>query len=120
MINKLDENSINKMCANNTIPDIPDILRELIDNSIDSNCSDIQIEIVDSGLSQIKITDNGTGINEENFDLLCKRGATTKIKEFEDVFSASTLGFRGQALSAIACLCDVTVITKAKGMNNLY
>jgi DNA mismatch repair protein PMS2 len=112
MIRKLDETSVNKICANMSIPNIPDIIRELIDNSIDSHSKHVRLELVDSGLEKIIITDNGSGINHENFKFLCKRGTTTKLESFDEIFTIKSMGFRGQALSAICCLCDLTIITK--------
>jgi DNA mismatch repair protein MutL len=112
MLKKINETSINKICANLSIPNITDIIKELIDNSIDSNSDMIRIEVVEAGMEKIQITDSGSGIAECNFELLCKRGTTTKLESFDDVFGIKSMGFRGQALSAISCLCDLTVITK--------
>lgn len=111
MIKQIDEISINKISANTSIPSIPDIIKELVDNSIDSGANFIRVSIVESGLDKIEIVDNGCGISEENLTNLCKRGTTTKIKDFDDIFKIQTMGFRGQALSAIACLCKITIIT---------
>ena len=120
MLKKLDSNTIAKICSNISIPSLTDIVKELIDNSLDSNCKNIRLEIVDGGTKSILISDNGCGIPAENFEKLCKRGTTTKISEFEDVFKVKSFGFRGQALSAISHLCDIILVTKTKNDNNIY
>lgn len=120
MIRKLDETSVNKICANMSIPNITDIIRELIDNSIDSDSRHVRLELVDSGLEKIIITDDGSGINHENFKFLCKRGTTTKLESFDEIFTIKSMGFRGQALSAICCLCDLTIITKTMSDENVF
>ena len=120
MLQSLDTNTISQICANISIPSLPDIIKELVDNSIDSSATNIRLEIVEGGVEQIIICDNGTGIKEECFDTLCHRGTTSKLSQFEDVFKLSSFGFRGQALSAIATLCDVTLITKVKESNTTF
>ena len=120
MLQSLDTNTISQICANISIPSLPDIIKELVDNSIDSSATNIRLEIVEGGVEQIIICDNGTGIKEECFDTLCHRGTTSKLSQFEDVFKLSSFGFRGQALSAIATLCDVTLITKIKESNTTF
>ena len=114
MLKKLDKNTITQITSNISIPSIPDIIKELVDNSIDAKSRAIRVEIKDGGLSQILVTDNGTGIPSSHFDSLCQRGTTSKLGDFSDVFKISTFGFRGQALSAICFLCDITLITKTK------
>ena len=87
---------------------------------MDSGCNLVRLEIVEGGTKSILISDNGCGIPASNFDTLCQRGTTTKLSSFEDVFKIKSFGFRGQALSAISHLCDITLITKTKNDINTY
>ena len=120
MLKQLDKKTIDQICSNISIPSITDIVKELIDNSLDSNCSLVRLEIVEGGTKSILVSDNGSGIPAKNFDTLCQRGATTKLSSFDDVFKIKSFGFRGQALSAISHLCDITLITKTKDDINTY
>jgi len=120
MLKQLDKKTIDQICSNISIPSLTDIVKELIDNSLDSNCSLVRLEIVEGGTKSILVSDNGSGIPAKNFDTLCQRGTTTKLSSFEDVFKVKSFGFRGQALSAISHLCDITLITKTKDDINTY
>jgi DNA mismatch repair protein PMS2 len=114
MIKQFEENVINKLCANSTISNVSILIKEIIDNSIDAESNNIKIELKNNGVESICIIDNGSGIAEDNFENLCIRGATSKLESFNDIFKVKTHGFRGQALAAISCLCDLSVITKTK------
>ena len=120
MLKQLDKKTIDQICSNISIPSLTDIVKELIDNSLDSNCSLVRLEISEGGTKSILVSDNGSGIPAKNFDTLCHRGATTKLSSFDDVFKIKSFGFRGQALSAISHLCDITLITKTKDDTNTY
>ena len=120
MLKQLDKKTIDQICSNISIPSLTDIVKELIDNSLDSNCSLVRLEIVEGGTKSILVSDNGSGIPAKNFDTQCQRGTTTKLSSFDDVFKVKSFGFRGQALSAISHLCDITLITKTKDDINTY
>ena len=120
MLKQLDKKTIDQICSNLSIPSLTDIVKELIDNSLDSGCNLVRLEIVEGGTKSILISDNGCGIPASNFETLCQRGTTTKLSSFEDVFKIKSFGFRGQALSAISHLCDITLITKTKNDSNTY
>ena len=120
MLKQLDKKTIDQICSNISIPSLTDIVKELIDNSLDSNCTLVRLEIAEGGTKSILVSDNGCGIPAKNFDTLCQRGATTKLSSFDDVFKIKSFGFRGQALSAISHLCDITLITKTKEDINTY
>ena len=120
MLKRLDQKTIDQITSNISIPSLTDIVKELIDNSLDSGCSLVRLEIVEGGTKSILVSDNGTGIPASHFKTLCQRGTTTKLEKFEEIFKVNTFGFRGQALSAISHLCDVTLITKVKDDNNIY
>lgn len=94
------------------------VIKELIDNALDSNATNITIEISANTLDIIQIKDNGGGIGVEDRQLLCKRGFTSKIRTFDDLtqLGGTFLGFRGEALASIAELSDnVTFTTRIDG-----
>ena len=111
---KLDQNTINHIAAGEVIDRPSSIVKELVENSIDANATNISIEIKDGGISLIRITDNGDGIEESDIKIAFERHSTSKIKDTVDLASISSLGFRGEALSSIAAVCQVELITKTK------
>ncbi len=111
-IKQLDQNTINKIAAGEVIERPCAVVKELVENAIDAKSNAITIEIKDGGISLIRITDNGCGINEDDIETAFLRHATSKIKSIEDLFSVTSLGFRGEALSSIAAVAQVELITK--------
>ena len=111
---KLDQNTINHIAAGEVIDRPSSIVKELVENSIDANATSISVEIKDGGISLIRITDNGDGIDKDDIRIAFERHSTSKIKDTLDLASISSLGFRGEALSSIAAVCQVELITKAK------
>ncbi len=111
---KLDQNTINHIAAGEVIDRPSSIVKELVENSIDANATNISIEIKDGGISLIRITDNGDGIDESDIKIAFERHSTSKIKDTIDLASIHSLGFRGEALSSIAAVCQVELITKTK------
>lgn len=106
---------INKIAAGEVIERPASVLRELLDNSIDAGATKIDIEILHGGKKLIKVSDNGCGMDRGDAALCFERHATSKIKSEEDLFDISTLGFRGEALPAIASVSKVTLITSTLG-----
>lgn len=113
-ITQLDQNTINQIAAGEVIDRPASVVKELLENAIDANATMISIEIKDGGTSLIRITDNGDGIDKDDIKVAFLRHTTSKIKNALDLFSVSSLGFRGEALSSIAALCQVELITKTK------
>ncbi|MFP4403612.1 MAG: DNA mismatch repair endonuclease MutL [Candidatus Woesearchaeota archaeon] len=113
-IKLLDEKTINKIAAGEVIERPSSIVKELIENSIDANSKNIQITINDAGKELIIIEDDGIGMNEEDLIQSVLRHATSKILDFNDLFNIKTMGFRGEALSSIAAVSKLTIITKQK------
>ncbi|RJQ13801.1 MAG: DNA mismatch repair endonuclease MutL [Nitrospiraceae bacterium] len=104
---------INKIAAGEVIERPASIVRELIDNSIDAGSTKIDIDILHGGKKLIKVSDNGCGMDRDDAMLCLERHATSKIKSEDDLFDISTLGFRGEALPAIASVSKITLSTSA-------
>lgn len=114
-IQELDQNTINQIAAGEVVERPASIVKELMENAIDAGATMISVEIEDGGTSLIRITDNGSGIETEDIKIAFLRHTTSKIRTAIDLLSVSSLGFRGEALSSIAAVCQVELITKTKG-----
>lgn len=112
MIKLLDSLTINKIAAGEVIERPASVVKELLENSIDSKSTAITIEIKEGGLSFIRITDNGTGIEKDQVKTAFLRHATSKINDAEDLSHIGSLGFRGEALASIAAVGQCEIITK--------
>lgn len=112
MIHLLDQHTIDKIAAGEVIERPVAVVKELVENAIDSGANAITIEIKEGGISFIRITDNGCGIERSEIPLAFQRHATSKISTIEDLLSVKSLGFRGEALSSIAAVAQVELITK--------
>ncbi len=113
-IQVLDQNTINQIAAGEVIDRPASIVKELLENAIDAGATMITVEIKDGGTSLIRITDNGSGIEKEDIQVAFLRHSTSKIKTALDLVTVSSLGFRGEALSSIAAVCQVELITKVQ------
>ena len=113
-IKVLDQSTINQIAAGEVIERPASIVKELLENAIDAKASAITVEIKEGGIGFIRITDNGCGIEKEDVKVAFLRHSTSKIRTAEDLVSVSSLGFRGEALSSIAAVCQVELITKTK------
>ena len=113
-IKLLDSNTISKIAAGEVIERPSSIVKELIENSIDANANQITIEIQDSGISLIRVTDNGEGMSKDDLELAFERHSTSKLRTIEDLNSCFTMGFRGEALSSIASVSKTEVLSRTK------
>ena len=111
-IQELDQSTINQIAAGEVVERPASVVKELLENAIDAGSTMISVEIEDGGLSLIRITDNGMGIDPGDIRIAFKRHTTSKIRTAVDLLSVSSLGFRGEALSSIAAVCQVELITK--------
>ena len=108
----LDQQTIDKIAAGEVIDRPSSVVKELVENAIDARASAITVEIKEGGISFIRITDNGCGIDADQVSLAFLRHSTSKIRNVEDLLTVSSLGFRGEALSSIAAVAQVELITK--------
>ncbi len=114
-ISVLDKDTIDKIAAGEVIERPASIVKELVENAIDAGANAVTVEIKDGGISLVRITDNGEGIEPSEVRKAFLRHATSKIKSAEDLTGITSLGFRGEALSSIAAVCQVELITKTAG-----
>lgn len=111
-ISVLDQSTIDKIAAGEVVERPASVVKELVENAIDAGASAVTVEIKGGGISFIRITDNGSGIARDQVPLAFLRHATSKIRQVEDLAFISSLGFRGEALSSIAAVSQVELITK--------
>lgn len=108
----LDQNTIDKIAAGEVVERPSSVVKELVENAIDAGATAVTVEITDGGKKMIRITDNGSGMERDQIPLAFLRHATSKIEKVEDLESIASLGFRGEALSSIAAVSQVELITK--------
>ncbi len=111
----LDDLTINKIAAGEVIERPASVVKEMVENSIDAGAKNITIEIKNGGISFIKITDDGSGISEDDMEMAFERHATSKIRQAADLATVTTMGFRGEALASISAIANVEMISKKEG-----
>ena len=107
----MDEILANKIAAGEVVEKTMNVVKELVENSIDADSDEIKIELIDSGVKEIKVSDNGIGMDRDDAKLAFSRHATSKLKNLDDLFNIESLGFRGEALPSIASVSSVELKT---------
>ena len=110
-IKVMNSNLSNKIAAGEVVETLMNVVKELVENSIDAKSKSIKVELKESGIKKIKVTDDGVGMNREDAENCLKRHATSKIYEDDDLFHIKTLGFRGEALPSIASVSKMEIET---------
>ena len=110
-IQVMDEVLANKIAAGEVVEKTMNVVKELVENSIDAGSTEISIKLTDSGVKEIEVSDNGSGMDEEDAKMAFQRHATSKLKNLEDLFYIESLGFRGEALPSIASVSNVRLKT---------
>ena len=113
-INVLDSSVFNRIAAGEVVERPCSIVKELVENSIDAGADIVTVEIKNGGLSQIRVVDNGCGMDAEDLEKAFLPHATSKIKDLSDLNAIATLGFRGEALTSISSVAKITVTSKTK------
>ncbi len=110
----LDDNTINKIAAGEVIERPASVVKELMENSIDAGATAISVEIRNGGISYIRITDNGKGIEPDDMEIAFERHATSKIRRAEDLETVTSMGFRGEALASVAAISKIEMVSKTE------
>ncbi len=113
-IHILDKVTVDKIAAGEVVERPSSVVKELVENAVDAKASAVTVEIKDGGISYLRVTDNGSGIAGEEISLAFLRHSTSKIRQVEDLGRITSLGFRGEALSSIAAVAQVEVVTKTQ------
>ncbi len=126
-IKVMDEILANKIAAGEVVEKTMNVVKELVENSIDAEATEITIKLIDSGVKEIEVSDNGIGMDKEDAKMAFQRHATSKLKNLDDLFYIESLGFRGEALPSIASVSNVrlktgdgktgTIVTLSGGKN---
>nr|XP_019572025.1 PREDICTED: mismatch repair endonuclease PMS2 isoform X1 [Rhinolophus sinicus] len=110
-IKPIDGRSVHQICSGQVVLSLSSAVKELVENSVDAGATNIDLRLKDYGVDLIEVSDNGCGVEEENFEGLTLKHHTSKIQEFADLTQVETFGFRGEALSSLCALSDVTIST---------
>ena len=113
-IRHLDQSTINKIAAGEVIERPASVVKELLENAIDAKADDIRIDLLRAGKQQIKLSDNGSGMAKDDLLICYKKHTTSKISGEQDLFTITSLGFRGEALASIAEIANLKITTKTK------
>uniref|UniRef100_A0A8C7ZCS4 Mismatch repair endonuclease PMS2 n=1 Tax=Oryzias sinensis TaxID=183150 RepID=A0A8C7ZCS4_9TELE len=110
-IKAIDKHSVHQICSGQVVLSLATAVKELVENSVDAGATNIDIKLRDCGVEQIEVSDNGKGVKEANFEGLTLKHHTSKLRDFSDLIHVETFGFRGEALSSLCALSDLSVIT---------
>ena len=110
-IHVMDEVLANKIAAGEVVEKCMNVVKELVENSIDAESTEITIKLIDSGVKEIEVSDDGIGMDPEDAKMAFERHATSKLKNLDDLFYIESLGFRGEALPSIASVSNVRLKT---------
>ena len=110
-IKVMDEILANKIAAGEVVEKTMNVVKELVENAIDAESDEIKIELIDSGVKEVKVTDNEIGMDRDDATLAFSRHATSKLKNLDDLFNIESLGFRGEALPSIASVSNIELKT---------
>ena len=112
IIHILDEKTANKIAAGEVVERPSSVIKELTENALDAGATTVEIEIADGGSSYMRVSDNGSGMSEEDAKKSIIRHGTSKISSIEDIFSITSLGFRGEAVPSIAAVSELVMTTR--------
>nr|CAD7428416.1 unnamed protein product [Timema monikensis] len=115
MIQAINKDTVHQICSGQVVLNLATAVKELVENSLDAGATSIDIRLKEFGSELIEVTDNGCGVEEHNFQGLTLKHHTSKLREFSDLTTVETFGFRGEALSSLCALSNLTIITCHKG-----
>ncbi|TRZ04489.1 hypothetical protein DNTS_027556 [Danionella cerebrum] len=110
-IRAIDKQSVHQICSGQVVLSLATAVKELVENSLDAGAANVDIKLRDSGIELVEVSDNGKGVQETNFEGLTLKHHTSKLRDFSDLIHVETFGFRGEALSSLCALSDLSVVT---------
>ncbi|XP_021164897.2 mismatch repair endonuclease PMS2 isoform X1 [Fundulus heteroclitus] len=110
-IRAIDKHSVHQICSGQVVLSLATAVKELVENSVDAGATSVDVKLKECGAEQIEVSDNGRGVEEANFEGLTLKHHTSKLKDFSDLIHVETFGFRGEALSSLCALSDLSVVT---------
>ncbi|XP_060950484.1 mismatch repair endonuclease PMS2 isoform X2 [Limanda limanda] len=110
-IKAIDKHSVHQICSGQVVLTLATAVKELVENSIDAGATNIDVKLKECGAEQVEVSDNGKGVEDANFEGLTLKHHTSKLKDFSDLIHVETFGFRGEALSSLCALSDLSVVT---------
>ncbi|XP_066519874.1 mismatch repair endonuclease PMS2 isoform X2 [Hoplias malabaricus] len=116
-IKAIDRHSVHQICSGQVVLTLATAVKELVENSIDAGATNVDIRLKDHGTELVEVADNGRGVEEENFEGLTLKHHTSKLRDFSDLIHVETFGFRGEALSSLCALSDLSVVTCHESSN---
>ncbi|XP_015593968.1 mismatch repair endonuclease PMS2 [Cephus cinctus] len=119
-IQAINRETVHHICSGQVVFDLATAVKELVENSLDSGATVVEIKLVDYGQTCISVSDNGCGVLEDDFEGLGLKHHTSKLQEFSDLTEVDTFGFRGEALSSLCALADLSIVTKHSSSVHAY
>ncbi|XP_051530578.1 mismatch repair endonuclease PMS2 [Myxocyprinus asiaticus] len=110
-IKAIDKQSVHQICSGQVVLSLATAVKELVENSLDAGATNVDVKLKDSGTELVEVSDNGKGVEEQNFEGLTLKHHTSKLRDFSDLIRVETFGFRGEALSSLCALSDLSVVT---------
>ena len=111
-IKAIDKLSIHRICSGQVILDLATAVKEVVENSIDAGATAVTVRFVNHGLDKFEVIDNGSGVDPASYETICHKYTTSKLREFVDLESVRSFGFRGEALSSLCAVADLTILTR--------
>ncbi|XP_063076666.1 mismatch repair endonuclease PMS2 [Engraulis encrasicolus] len=110
-IKAIDKHSVHQICSGQVVLTLATAVKELVENSIDAGSTNVEVKLKENGAELVEVSDNGSGVEEDNFEGLTLKHHTSKLRDFSDLIHVETFGFRGEALSSLCALSDLSVVT---------
>nr|XP_033466793.1 mismatch repair endonuclease PMS2 [Epinephelus lanceolatus] len=110
-IKAIDRHSVHQICSGQVVLTLSTAVKELVENSIDAGATNVDVRLKECGTELVEVSDNGKGVEEANFEGLTLKHHTSKLRDFSDLIHVETFGFRGEALSSLCALSDLSVVT---------
>lgn len=116
-IRPIDSGSVHRICSGQVVVDIASAAKELVENSLDAGATMIEVRLVEGGISSIEVSDNGSGIDESDYETVALAHHTSKLRCFDDLSEVRSFGFRGEALSALCSLASMSLSTRTSSQS---